>query len=79
MTKKQSGDEMDSGCFYGAKEITASQQTPSAKGGKWKIHRLDRVSCGEGQTESRACVLPTEQKVSFRVEASARTMMKESL
>ena len=34
--------------------------------------------CGEGQTESHACVLSTERKVSFRVEASARTMTKES-
>jgi hypothetical protein len=35
--------------------------------------------CGEGQTERRACALFTEREVSFRVEASARTMTKESL
>ena len=34
--------------------------------------------CGEGQTERRACALFTEREVSFRVEASARTMTKES-
>jgi hypothetical protein len=34
--------------------------------------------CGERQTERSACALFTEREVSFRVEASARTMTKES-
>jgi hypothetical protein len=34
--------------------------------------------CGEGQTKSHACVLSTEQEFSFRIEASAQTMTKES-
>ena len=48
-----------------------------------KYHTVKRLpnaylGCGEGQTKSRACVLFTEREVSFRVEASARTMTKES-
>jgi hypothetical protein len=38
----------------------------------------EKTVCGEGQTESRACALFTEREVSFRVEASAWTMTKES-
>jgi hypothetical protein len=53
----------------------------SQKGGnpEMEVAGLDIcVSCGEGQTERRACALFTEREVSFRVEASVRTMTKES-
>jgi hypothetical protein len=46
--------------------------------GEKKLGPVARLDCGEGQTESRACALFTEREVSFRVEASARTMTKES-
>ena len=39
---------------------------------------LGNKGYGEGQTKSNACVLSTEQKFSFSVEASAQTMTKES-
>ena len=46
--------------------------------GETKLGPVARLDCSEGQTESRACALFTEREVSFRVEASARTMTKES-
>ena len=46
--------------------------------GETKLGPVARLDCGEGQTERRACALFTKREVSFRVEASARTMTKES-
>jgi len=43
-----------------------------------KLGPVTKLDCGEGQTKNRAYVLSTEQEFSFRVEASVRTMTKES-
>ena len=76
--KEPPGDNNTAGDGQLIVQERSSRLQPNC-GGECARENKKTAHCGEGQTERRACALFTEREVSFRVEASARTMTKESL